>query len=71
MATKHLRKIIGAGDSKAVSLPMAWTEFHDVQLGDPVEVITKDKIVLIKLIDKVESEEKNGNGCKNGEPVQD
>jgi hypothetical protein len=69
MTTRHLRKIIGAGDSKAVGLSAAWTDYHDVKLGDPVEVITKDRVVIIKLMEKNEGEGKNGsNGCnKNGE----
>lgn len=62
MATKETRKIMGLGGSKVVSLPMNWTDYHNVNVGDTVEVITKDKTVIIRLIEKKEGE---GNGCNS------
>ena len=70
MATRERRKIVGAGGSKAVTLPSAWLDYHNVQLGDDVEVITKDKTVIIRLMPKINGEG-NNNGCRNGESDQD
>jgi hypothetical protein len=43
------RRIVGTvGGSFYVSLPRPWLAFHEIQPGDPVEVLYDDLLVLLR-----------------------
>ena len=64
MEIKTQRTILKHGDSSlCVTLPFDWLKSHNLKQGDKLNIVSKDKILIIRIVDgklpaKVDEESK-------------
>ena len=52
------------GTSVGITLPYTWLKYHNVKVGDTVEVITNDDKAIIKLMHKQNCPHEDGGEKK-------
>jgi len=46
MPNVYYRKLLRIGNSLAVALPPSWLRYYDLKVGDEVELISNDEVVI-------------------------